>query len=127
MIIFKVAVIALVSAYCALTVKEHRPEIALIIGLVGGVVILLAVIDYYSDLMVDLVSMIESVGIKSSVVKYLIKIVSVGLITDFVYSTVEESGQKALAEKLAFAGKIVVLTMTIPIIKYAIEVVGSML
>ena len=127
MLILKIAVFSLVSAYCVIVVKEYKPEIAMIIGVSSGIIIIILLSDHYLGVLNEVITLFESVGIKSDVIKYLIKIVSTGLITDFAATTIEESGQKSLSEKVTFAGKIVILSMTIPIIKITFEIVGKIL
>ena len=66
-------------------------------------------------------------GIDGSVIKALVKIVGIGYVADFSAGIVEESGSKALSEKIVLGGKVIIFIMSIPIIEMLFEIISSML
>ena len=125
--IFRIAAIGIITALCVLVLRENRSDIATLIGIIGGVIILLSLIDYFTQIFDFLKQLIDKAGIDGGVIKALVKIVGIGYVAEFSAGIVEESGSKALAEKIALGGKVIIFIMSIPIIKLLFEIVSSML
>ncbi len=125
--IFRIAAIGIITALCVLVLRENRSDIATLIGIAGGVIILLSLIDYFTQIFDFLKQLIDKAGIDGGVIKALVKIVGIGYVAEFSAGIVEESGSKALAEKIALGGKVIIFIMSIPIIKLLFEIVSSML
>lgn len=125
--IFRIAAIGIVTALCVLVLKENRGDIAMIIGIAGGIIILLSIVDYFTQMFVFLDELINKAGIDGSVIKALIKIVGIGYVADFSAGLVEDCGSKALSEKIILGGKVIIFIMSIPIIRLLFEIITSML
>lgn len=125
--IFKIAAVGIVTALCVLTLKDTRGDIALLIGLAGGIIIVLSVIDYFTDMFAFLKELVDKTGIDGSVIRALIKIVGIGYVADFSAGVVEECGSKALGEKIVLGGKVIIFIVSLPIIRLLFEIVTSML
>lgn len=125
--IFRIAAIGIITALCVLVLRENRSDIATLIGITGGVIILLSLIDYFTQIFDFLKQLIDKAGIDGGVIKALVKLVGIGYVAEFSAGIVEESGSKALAEKIALGGKVIIFIMSIPIIKLLFEIVSSML
>lgn len=125
--IFRIAAIGIITALCVLVLRENRSDIATLIGITGGAIILLSLIDYFTQIFDFLRRFIEKTGIDGSVIKALVKIVGIGYVADFSAGIVEESGSKALSEKIVLGGKVIIFIMSIPIIEMLFEIISSML
>ncbi len=125
--IFRIAAIGIITALCVLVLRENRSDIATLIGITGGAIILLSLIDYFTQIFDFLRRFIEKTGIDGSVIKALVKIVGIGYVADFSAGIVEESGSKALSEKIVLGGKVIIFIMSIPIIEMLFEIISSIL
>ncbi len=125
--IVRIAVIGVITAIVVIMLKDHRADIALLVGLAGGIIILLSVIDYLGEIFGFMSELTQKAGIDGSIIKILIKIVGIGYIADFAAGIVEDSGSRALAEKVALAGKLMILVISLPIIRLLIEIVSGIL
>lgn len=125
--IFKIAVVGIVTAICVSIVKEHRPDVAILVGIAGGIMILLSLIDYLKQTFAFLAELSEKSGMDKGVLKTLIKVVLIGYVTDFAAGVVEESGAKALSEKVVLGGKLLIFAVSLPVIRLLIEIVEAML
>lgn len=125
--IFRIAAIGIITALCVLVLHENRSDIATLIGITGGAIILLSLIDYFTQIFDFLRRFIEKTGIDGSVIKALVKIVGIGYVADFSAGIVEESGSKALSEKIVLGGKVIIFIMSIPIIEMLFEIISSIL
>ena len=55
------------------------------------------------------------------------KIVAIGYLVEFAAGILEDFGSKSLADKLVFAGKVVIFTMSVPILRSLVELIGGFL
>ena len=126
MSIFSIAIVGIITAFCVMIVRENRPDIAVILALVGGVIILLSVAGYVNEVFSFMKELSSIAGIDDKVLKILLKIVVVGYVADFSAGLVEESGSKSLAEKIVFAGKILIFVLSLPIVKLLLEIITEL-
>lgn len=125
--IFKIAAIALVTAFCTLVLRDIKSELALFAAFAGGVVILLSVVNYFTDIFSAIASIAKRAGIAASVVTLLFKIIAVGYISEFSSSLVEDVGLPSLADKVTLAGKLIIVAMSLPVIIKLFEFIAGML
>lgn len=127
MSVFAICAIGIITAFSAMLIRENRPDIALLIGIAGGVMILLGVADRLVETVDFFRDITGKAGIDGNVMKILFKIVGIGYIADFSAGLAEESGAKALGEKIVFGAKIVIFAVSIPLVKMLFEVVTGLL
>ncbi len=120
--VFKLAAMALTGAVLSLTVKQYKQDIAVLIGLVTGLVILFYVCSGLSDIFLQLQNIIKKSGVKTEYMLAIIKILGVCIISQFSAEVCRDAGQNAIASKLEMAGKILILTFTIPIISDFLDI-----
>ena len=58
-------------------------------------------------------------GVDGSLFSIIFKITAIGYLVEFGAGTIEDFGLKSLADKLVFAGKIIILGISMPVI-YAV-------
>lgn len=124
--IIKISAMGIVTAFCVLLLREQKSEIALLVSVAGGCMILLSLIDYFTQVFTTISSIAEKTGIPSSVYKIVLKIISIGYIADFSAGVVEDAGQKALAEKIILGGKLIIMVLALPIITMLFDTVAGL-
>lgn len=125
--IAKVIIIGLVSSLIVLLLKDEKPEIALQVSLACGIVIFLFMI---SKLTVVIQAMQEIAGRINLDVVYLntvLKIVGISYLASFGVEICKDSGQSAIASKIEFAGKVLIITLAIPILMAVMEMIIKIL
>ena len=127
MVIIKISIVARTAAFCVISIREYRSDIALIVGFAAGIIIVLIGLDYLTDIFSETSDLIKRMGVDSAIIKHVIKIVSVGLVTEFAYSAIEDSGQKSLGEKVLFVGKVIITGLNLPLIKQIFDLINKML
>lgn len=114
--IFKIVGIGLAATAAALVIKPQRPEISLQLVILTGTIIFLMMITKISSV-IDLInSFANKAGLELVYLRIIIKVTGIAYITEFASSICRDSGETALASKVEFAGKVIILTMAIPII-----------
>ncbi len=125
--IFRIVAVALITAFCVLVLREVKSELAAVVALAGGIIVLLSVIDYFSDVFSVVADIAKRAGLAASVVTLLFKVIAVGYITEFSASVIDDVGLPSLAEKVTLAGKIIIVAVSLPIVVKLFDFIASML
>ena len=125
--VFKIAIIGIITAVSALIVREQRPDVAILISISGGIVILLAIVEYLGETISFLRSIADAGKIDGGIIKVLVKIVGIGYITDFSANIAEETGSRGLGEKIVLGGKVLILLASMPIVKSLFNMISTLL
>lgn len=125
--IVKISAMGIITAFCVVMLREQKSEIAMLVGIAGGCLILLSLIDYFTQIFTTLSAIASKTGIPSSVYKSVMKIISIGYIADFSAGIVEDTGQKALAEKIILGGKLIIMVLALPIITLLFDTIAGVL
>ncbi|MCH5164149.1 MAG: hypothetical protein J1F36_03955 [Clostridiales bacterium] len=125
--IIKIAAVGIITAFCSLTLKESKSGLSMVVGIAGGCIIILMLLDYFADIFAAISSMIDKAGIQSNILKSVIKIIGIGYITEFSAGIVEDTGNKSVAEKIVMAGKVIILVVSLPILTALFDLVAELL
>ncbi len=119
--------IGLVTAIITLIVKQYRPEIGIMLPILATCTILAILIPYINSAIHMFEDIAGQVGIENQYLKIVIKIIGVTYICQFSAELCKDSGESALAGRIEFAGKIVVLVISMPIVYQILEVVTKII
>lgn len=125
--IIKIIGIALVALIIIILLKQYRPEFAIYISLLTGVLILLLVIDELNGILNLLESLASKTSINSQFLSLLIKITGIAFLAEFAVSICKDSGEGAIASKIEIGSKIIIISMSIPIIASLLEIILKIL
>ena len=125
--IFQLVGIAFVTAVAAIILKATKPELALVVTIAGSIILLLFVFDLLKDGILIFGEIAAQTGIDSSLVKIILKMIGIGYLVEFSSGILNDFGQNALADKLTFCGKILVLVLAVPILESVLSLVLRLL
>ena len=125
--ILKIAAMGVITVISVLTVRSERWDIAVTIAIVGGIAIVLSVVDYFTAIAEMLNDLATRTGVNMDLVQYLLKLVGAGYVIEFACDTAEDAKLPSLANKISFGGKVVLFCLMIPIVKELIDIVISLL
>jgi stage III sporulation protein AD len=98
----------------------------MLVVFVGCVIFLFLIDQVY-----EIIRMVERIAINASVnliyVETILKIIGIAYIAEFGAQITKDAGQGAIASKIELGGKILILTMAIPILTVIIETVLGMI
>ena len=115
--------VALISTMLCLVIKKDRPEIAMFIGILTGVVILVSVILKLSFVIDSINSLAAKANIPDVYITLIIKLIGIAYLMEFAIQLCKDCGEGSIASKLEFGGKIIVMTMSFPILLSIVEMV----
>ncbi len=125
--VIKIIGIGLIALIIIILLKQYKPEFAIYISLLTGVLILLLVVDELSGIISLLQSFADKVSINSTFLVLLIKITGIAFLSEFAVSICKDSGETAIASKIEIGTKIIIISMSIPIISSLLEIILSVL
>lgn len=117
---------ALITTFLALILKEQKPNFAFLLTLFAGCFIFLFLVDKIYEIIRLLQKIAQKGNVDTMYIETILKIIGVAYIADFAANITKDAGQGALAAKVELAGKIIILTMAIPILTVLIETIVNL-
>lgn len=121
--ILKIIAIGLVTAICAVILKQVKPEIVIFVVITGSILILFMIMETVGKVLVDYKSLLDKTGINNGVFTSVLKIIGVGYLVEFAGDICTDAGVPSVSSKILLAGKFLILVMCLPIIKNLVEVI----
>jgi stage III sporulation protein AD len=121
--IVKIIGVALLTTFAVLVLKPTKPEIAALVSIAGGILVLLMFVESLSGVIQNITAIVTRTGIKSEVFAALLKIIGIGYLTEFAAGICNDAGNGSMAQKVLLAGKVIILVLALPIINNLIEIV----
>ncbi len=114
--IVQVVGLGLVAAILVAFLREHRPELAIQVSLVAGIIIILLVINRVIVAVNTITEMAVGAGINLIYLQTLLRIIGVAYLAEFGSQVCRDAGEGSLASRIEFAAKILILVMAVPIV-----------
>lgn len=121
--VIKIIGIGLIALIIIIIVKQYRPEFTIYVSLVAGALILLMVMDKIGGIISLLTTLSNKTTINNEFLVLLIKITGIAFLTEFAVSICKDSGEAAIANKVDLGGKVIIISMSIPIISSLLETI----
>lgn len=114
--ILQVVGFALVAAVLAVALRREKPEIALLVGLGAGALVFLAFAGKIGTILTVIEGVAQRAGLNLLYLEVLLKIVGIAYLAEFGAQLCRDAGEGALAVKVEFAAKILILLLALPVI-----------
>ncbi len=125
--IIKIIGVGLISLIIIIIIRQYKPEFTLYVSLLAGAIILLFLMDKISGIVDLLTSLSNKASINNEFLKLLIKITGIAFLTEFAVSICKDTGESAIASKVDMGGKVIIVSMSIPIISSLLETIVKIL
>ena len=125
--IFKIVGVAILTCVAGAVIKQVRQEFFVVVVLAGSLIILFMVVDKLQELFNFVSQIFNKTGLDYGFFANLLKILRVGILTEFASGLCVDSGNTAVANKVIIAGKVIIASLSLPIIWNLLEVVISIL
>ena len=127
MVILKICIFAIIGAFAITVVKEQNKEVSLILTVACSMGITFTIVEELSGIIENLISTIKNYGVNVSHISTVIKTVCIGYLAQVSIDLLEDMGAKSLANKIVLCAKIVIMSLSIPLIVEIVEIVGAIL
>lgn len=125
--IFSIIAIAVIGAILSVTLKTYRPEYAILTALATGIIIILLISQSIFSVIGSLQKIIAKTGINAKYFKIILKVLGISYITQFGVEICKDSGFNSIATKVDAAGKICVISLTVPVISEFLNIIIEIL
>lgn len=113
--------ICIITAFLAIILKNYRPEYALVLSVLSASVLLIFLLGDISEGLRLFSNKFAELGLKSSYLAVVMKVLGICVITGFVSDICLEAGQPALANRASFAGRCAVFVISLPLLSSLID------
>lgn len=114
--IFKIVILGLVVTILIVIVRQQRPEYALQLSIMTGVIILAMMLGKINSIMTVMNQLATRANINLLYMETVLKIIGIAYIAEFGAQICRDAGEGAVAGKIEFAAKVIVMVLAIPII-----------
>jgi len=125
--IVKIIGIGITALIIIIILKQYKPEFAVYTSIIAGIAILLLSLSQMSGVINLLKDISSRASISSEFLGIILKITGIAILTEFAVSICQDSGESAIANKIDIGGKIMIITMSIPIISSLLETILKVL
>ena len=123
----KIAIIAVMAVFLALPLKNSKPEFGTIIIICGCILILGCAVTKIGGI-IDVVAGVKKyMGDEAVYLGILMKIIAITYISEFGAAICRDSGYSAIGNQVEFFGKIMILSVSMPIITTLLETISSIM
>lgn len=125
--IVQVVGLGIVATIFIILLKEDRPEIGLQLTVVVGIIISLMMIDKIILALQLLKELSQKANIDDNNFNIILKIIGISYIAEFGSQICKDAGSFSTASKIEFAAKIIIMTLSLPIIISVINLILNIL
>ncbi|MBR1731812.1 MAG: hypothetical protein IJ725_05215 [Ruminococcus sp.] len=123
MSILAISFVGVTTAVLSLSLRRHNAEISVAIAIIGSIIIFLSVLLNLSSVYETVSSILTVSSVNSAYIAILLKVVGICFLTEFASDCCMDAGQRALANNIAIAGKVLVLVTAMQLYKDVLDTV----
>lgn len=120
---FQIFGLGIIAALISIILKKYKPELALHVTIIVGIVIFSLMISKLTVVLGLLDNITQKVNIEFVYLETILKIIGIAYITEFGSEVCRDAGEGAIALKLEFAGKILIIVLAAPIIYALLDLI----
>ncbi len=122
----KSAAIALVSAIVGLIIKRYNPEISVLLSSCTVAMIGIAAVSFAGELKSFVYTVRTLTGTSDVYIAPILKCVGIAIVTKLTAELCRDSSQSASAAAVELAGTVCAMSVAMPLIMSALEMIGGM-
>lgn len=125
--IFKIIALGILICIVIIIVKQIKPEFAVLVLIAGSIIMLCYLFNYFTNILGVFDKIISKTGINAELFSIILKIVGIGYLIEFAANICSDSGNPAIADKIVLGGKLIILTVSMPIITNLLDIIVELL
>lgn len=125
--IMKIVGIGLIATILAVILREQKPEIAIQISIVTGLIIFVFVITKLNSVIEVLKYFASKTNIDLLYFTTILKVIAIAYITEFGAQVCKDAGESSIASKIEFGGKVLIMIMAIPILAALMDIITKLI
>ncbi len=125
--IVKLCGFGLMAVVLCVTVRQLKPDSAVLVNIAAGIMILLAAVRLLSPSVKAIGELADSVGISGEFAEVLLKALAISYVTSLSAACARDAGEAALGSKLELAGRVSIAALSLPVFTRLAELITSMI
>lgn len=125
--ILEIVALGIIATITVVLLKETKPEIAALVGLGAGIIIIITVLDSLFEIIYAFYNIAEQTGIDKGIFSSVLKIIGIGYISEFSSNICADAGVKNIGDKISFASKVIIMLLALPIMQSLIKIITEIL
>lgn len=121
--IIQIVGLCIVTTILVVLLREDRPEIALQMSIIVGAIIFLRMIDQILAVIEYLRELSLRANINNLYIGPVFKIIGIAYIAEFGSQICKDAGSHAIASKIEFGAKILILVLSLPLLMAVMDMV----
>ncbi len=127
MSILQIVIFGIVTVILLVTVREQRPVYGVLIALAAGIIIFIAALGQIHSVLEVFTTLLLKANLDDIYLTTILKIIGVSYLSEFGAGIARDAGSETIANKLEFAGKVLMMTLSVPIIKGFMDLIFKIL
>lgn len=123
----KIVVLCVLAGFIIIFVKNYSPEISMTISVVTGCIVISYALSYLTQTFNFINEIIEKSNVEKEYFIIIFKAIAIGYLIEFGAGILSDFGINNVADKLVFLGKIIIFSMSLPIVYAIFNVVQGLL
>lgn len=125
--IIKIIAVGIIAIIIVIIIKQYKPEFAIYVSLITGAIILYLIFGKLQGIINLLQNISNKAGVNSQFLSLLLKITGIAFLTEFAINICKDAGEGAIASKIEIGSKVIIVSMSIPIISSLLDVILKLL
>lgn len=123
----KIVLISIICGIICLYLKNIQSDLFGLCLIASGIIILFFSLSYLEKTVNFIQEIIDISGIDSSLYKMIFKITGIGLLVEFGAGILNDFNLTSLSNKLIFIGKVIILSISLPIFYSLLSIIRNLL
>ena len=125
--IIKIIAVGLIAVIIVIIIKQYKPEFAIYVSIITGAIILYMIFGKLQGIINLLQNIGSKAGVNSQFLSLLLKITGIAFLAEFAINICKDAGEGAIASKIEIGSKVIIVSMSIPIISSLLDVILKLL
>ncbi|MCK4259737.1 MAG: stage III sporulation protein AD [Halanaerobiales bacterium] len=125
--IFQIVGVGIITTILIIVIKEYRPEFAIQLTILFGVLIFLLMMGKINGVVTVLRELAIEANLSMTYLSTIFKIIGIAYIAEFGSQICKDAGEGVIAAKIEFAAKILIIIMALPIMVAVLDSVTKKL
>lgn len=114
--VMQIVAFGLIATVLIVVIKSQRPELGILLSVAAGVILFLLVLGKIGSILDVIKDLTQRAGISMVYLGTIMKIIGIAYIAEFGAQICRDAGESAVATKIEFAAKIMIMVLAVPIV-----------
>lgn len=125
--IARVVAFAFISVVLIVVLRQERPELAMLVGVAAGAMLVLQMLAPLGQAVTALADMAARAKVERFYLDTVLRVIGVAYLAEFGSQICRDAGESALASKVELGGKVIIMVLAVPVVTAVVDVVLRLL